>query len=168
MMITWCAAYTQPLKELVAQQHLFDQGFDVYFPRFKKIRRHARKVEKVLLPLFPRYIFVGMSLKTARWRSINGTRGVSYLLMNNDLKPACVPFQVIEELKSREISDGVVSIASLVAFTKGDNVQILEGVFKDQSAVFEALDDKSRVQLLLNFLGREVTVTFPVYTVKTA
>lgn len=167
-MITWCVAHTHPLKEQVAKQNLLEQEFDVYLPRFKKIRRHARKVEEVLTPLFPRYIFVGMNMESAYWRSVTGTRGVSYLLMGNDYQPAIVPLHVIRHLKSQEISEGIVPISSLASFTKGDKLRVLEGAFKDQIAVFEALDDKSRVQLLLNILGREMKIFLPSYSVEAA
>lgn len=166
--MTWCVAHTQPLKEFVAQRHLLDQGYAVYIPRFKKIVRHARKIEEKSVPLFPRYLFVGMDLSSARWRSVNGTCGVSYLLMTDDLHPAKVPTQIIDELKAREIEDGFVPLASLVNFVKGEKVRILEGAFADQMAVFEAMDDKSRVQLLLTFVGREMKVTFPTYAVEVA
>ena len=164
--ISWCVAHTQPQKEQVAKQFLLEQGYQVYLPRFKKIRRHARKVDEVLVPLFPRYLFVGMDLKTARWRSINGTRGVSYLLMSNDLKPACVPLSVIKEIKSQEISEEIVPVESLLTFIRGEKVRILEGAFKDQIATFEELDPNSRVQLLLSFIGREINVTLPFYNVE--
>ena len=108
-MINWFVAHTHPLKEIIAQQHLLEQGFEVYLPRFKKIRRHARKVEEVLVPLFPRYIFISMNMGVARWRSVNGTRGVSYLLTNYD-RPAVVPNYVIENLKSHEIAYGIVPV----------------------------------------------------------
>ena len=167
-MITWCVAHTQPLKELVAQQHLFDQGYAVYLPRFKKIIRHARKVEEKLVPLFPRYIFVGMDLSSARWRSVNGTRGVSHLLMGNELNPAKVPTRIIDDLRAKEIGEGIVPVASLVNFVKGEKIRILDGAFADQMAVFESMDDKSRVQLLLTFMGREMKVTLPIYAVEAA
>ena len=101
-MINWFVAHTHPLKESIAQQHLLEQGFEVYLPRFKKTRRHARKVEEVLAPLFPRYIFIGMDIERARWRSVNGTRGISYLLTNDDY-PTMMPNHVIQNLKSNEI-----------------------------------------------------------------
>jgi len=166
--ITWCVAYTQPLKELVAKKNLQDMGYEVYAPRFKKMRRHARKVEEVLAPLFPRYIFVGMDMKSVQWRSVNGARGVSHLLMSNDLKPAQVPCRVIDELRGQEVSGGVVPVASLVIFSKGDKVLICEGAFKDQEARFDILDDKNRVHLLLDFMGREMKTTLPVYAVEAA
>lgn len=165
-MITWCVAHTQALKESIAQQNLLAQGFEVYLPKFKKTRRHARKVDEVLAPLFPRYIFVGMDLETALWRGVNGARGVSKLLMFNETCPATVPLTVIEELKAQEDAAGVLPIGSIITFAKGDKVRILDGAFQDQIAVFAALDDVSRVQLLLNFLGREMKISMPVYAVE--
>ncbi len=162
----WCVAYTQPSKELIAQKNLLDQGFEVYLPRFKRLRRHARKVEEVLAPLFPRYLFVGVNLETTRWRSINGTRGVSYLLMESDKHPAYLSMQIIEDLKSQEIESGIVSVNSLATFTKGDKVRVLEGVFKDHTGVLELMSDKQRVQLLLTFLGREMHISLPSYAVE--
>jgi transcriptional antiterminator RfaH len=167
-MITWCVAHTQPLKELVAQQHLLDQGYEVYMPRFKKTVRHARKVEEKIAPLFPRYIFVGMDLDVVGWRSVNGTRGVSHLLMSNDLNPAKVPTRIIDELRAQEIGDGIVPVASLVNFVKGEKIRIVEGAFADQMAIFESMDDKSRVRLLLTFMGREMNMTLPVHAVEAA
>lgn len=166
--ITWCVVYTQPLKELVAKQHLLDQGYQVYFPQFKKIRRHARKSEEVLKPLFPRYIFVGIDLNSARWRSINGTRGAVHILMRDAVHPACLPSYVIEDLKSCEMKEGIVPVSSLIAFVKGEKVRILEGAFKDYVATFETLDDKSRIQLLVHFMGRDIKMTLPGYGVEAA
>jgi len=167
-MIIWCVAHTQPQKENIAQQHLLDQGFEVYVSRFKKLRKHARKVDEVLVPLFPRYIFVGIDLNTAPWRSINGTRGVSYLMMSDDRNPSRVPLGVIDNLKSQEISEAIVPLHSLVNFVHGDSVRILEGGFKDQRAVFESFGDKGRVQLLLSLLGKDVMLSLPYYAVEAA
>ena len=166
--MTWCVAHTQPLKEIQAQQNLMDQGFEVYLPRFKKIRRHARRVDEVLAPLFPRYLFVNIDLDATPWRSINGTRGVSYLLMTDDIHPAHIQDEIILDLKAQEISEGVVPIKSLITFVKGDTVRIIDGAFKDHAATFDTLDDKGRVKLLLTFLGRETTITLPHYSVEEA
>jgi len=163
----WFVVHTQPLKESVACHHLIEQDFEVYLPRFKKTRRHARKVDEVLAPLFPRYLFVGMDLEADGWRSVQGTRGVSYLLMM-DGRPAIIPSRMIEDLKDQETSDGLVPINSMALFAKGDKVRVLDGVFKDYVATFEKMDDKQRVQLLLTFLGRETKVSLPFYAVEAA
>lgn len=167
-MMIWSVAYTQPLKEHIARRHLLEQGFDVYLPQFKKTRRHARKVDEVLAPLFPRYLFVGMDLEKMPFRSINGTRGVVHLLMTHNQRPAHVPISVINALKAQETSDGIVPVSSLITFVPGEKVRIQEGVFKDHVATFEGLDDKSRVQLLLSFLGRETIISLPADAVEAA
>ena len=163
----WFVVHTQPCREIIAQQHLVEQGFDAYLPQFKKTRRHARKVDEVLAPLFPRYVFVGIDLEVDQWRSIQGTRGVSYLL-TTDGQPAFVPSGVVQGLKGQENEQGLVSLASMALFTKGDKVRILDGVFKDYVAVFDKMDDKQRVQLLLCCLGREMKVSLPSYAMEAA
>lgn len=168
MSITWCVAHTQPSKELVAKQHLLDQGYEAYLPRFKKICRHARKIEERLVPLFPRYIFIGMDLSSAKWGNINNTRGISYLLMSDTTNPAKVPTPVINELRAQEIGESIVAPLSLINFIKGKKVRVLEGAFREQIAIFESMDDKSRVQLLLTFMGREMKMILPMYAVEAA
>jgi transcriptional antiterminator RfaH len=162
----WFVVYTQPLKETVAKQHLEEQGYDVYLPMFKKTRRHARRTDEVLQPLFPRYLFVGLDLKLDAWRAVNGTRGVAYLLLN-DGHPLGISTSIIEELKVLE-NDGVVPIECVSTFTKGESLRLVDGAFKDQVAVFQRMDDKQRVQLFLNFLGRDTRITVPVYAVEAA
>lgn len=166
--ITWCVVHTQPTKELVAKKHLKEQGYTVYAPRFEKIRRHARKVDHVLAPLFPRYIFVGLNLEKVSWRTINATRGVSYLLMRDHITPARISQQVIDDLKEQEIDDEILPISSLDTFYKGERVRIVDGAFKNMLATYQHLDDKGRVQVLLTFMGRDMKIPLSMYAVEAA
>jgi transcriptional antiterminator RfaH len=85
-----------------------------------------------------------------------------------DGKPAVVPSRIIEALKDQETSDGLVPINSVALFAKGDKVRVLEGAFKEYVAVFEKMDDKQRVELLLSCLGREVNISLPSHAVEAA
>src|SRR5947209_3993566 len=60
----WYVAQTHPRAEAKAAEHLDRQGFHVYLPNFRKRRRHARRVETVTAPLFPRYLFVSVDMAT--------------------------------------------------------------------------------------------------------
>ena len=51
--------------------------------------RHARKFKTVIVPVFPRYIFAILNVDTQRWRSINGTLGISRLIADGE-KPIAV------------------------------------------------------------------------------
>lgn len=163
----WFVVHTQSRRERIAEEHLLQQGFEVYLPRFNKLTRHARQTKVVSSPLFPRYLFVAMDVDSSRWRSINGTRGVLYIL-NNESEPTPVPDNLIEDLKKQENQDGFLNANSIVSFIKGNRVRILEGTLKDHVATFVSLTDKQRVQLLLSFLGREMKVSLPIGAVEAA
>lgn len=161
----WCVVYTQPQKEDVALQNLAQQGFEVYYPRFKKVRSHARKVDVVLQPLFPRYIFIRIDTDIHAWRSVNGTRGVAYILSQDNV-PKSIPNAVIEALKNNENEEGLVPVESLGLFSKGDLVEITQGAFKGQKAYFENFSGKNRAMLLMEFLGRPMNVPVSVNEIK--
>ena len=50
--------YSRPGLETRALTNLKRQEYNVWLPLYRKKRRHARKLEKVLRPLFPRYLFI--------------------------------------------------------------------------------------------------------------
>ena len=52
----WYVVQTQVNSEARAEQNLLRQGYEVYLPRYLKRRRHARKVDLMAKPLFPRYM----------------------------------------------------------------------------------------------------------------
>jgi len=161
----WYVAHTQPLKEIYAQSHLLQQGFDVYLPCIKKIRKHARKVDEIIAPLFPRYLFVNFDQNTDPWSKINSTRGVSYLITNNS-SPTSLSDKIISDLKFQENKDGIVPLSCISVFTKGEQVRITDGSFKYHKAIFENFSDNDRVLILLNFLGREIKVLVPAYAIE--
>ena len=153
----WYVVQTQGHAELKAGCHLARQGFETYLPRYLKRRRHARRVEMLPAPLFPRYLFVAIDMGTQRWRSISSTIGVTQLVCAGDV-PAPVPPQVIEALKQREDDQGLIILSPQPNFTAGDKIRILDGSFADCIGLFEGMRDWQRVSVLLDLLGRKVRV----------
>lgn len=90
------------------------------------------------------------------WRPINGTRGVARLLTVGD-KPSVLPTGLVENLKSL-IDDGG-AIEWMSAFKIGQAVRIGEGPFVNLVGKLEYLDAAGRVRVLLELLGRQVSVT---------
>ncbi len=166
-MSQWYAVHTQPNGEHKALRHLERQGFNAYMPKYLKRRSHARKVDWVSAPLFPRYIFVGMDIRAQRWRAIHSTVGVSYLVCQGD-SPVEVPDGVVESLRARENEKGLVDFNKVSPFKKGDQIQILDPAFGDLIGKFEHLDEQGRVTLLLNLMGREVKLKTPLEKVAAA
>jgi transcriptional antiterminator RfaH len=153
----WYVVQTQPHAETKAMGHLIRQGFAAYLPRYLKRRRHARRVEIVGAPLFPRYLFVGVDMETQRWRSIHSTTGVARLVCNGD-DPAPVPPDVVAALQRREDTAGFVQLERRQQFVPGERVRVVDGIFADNLGLFEGMADKERVAILLDLLGRKVRI----------
>ena len=156
----WYVVLTQPNGEARAQANLLRQGFSVYLPRYRRIRRHARKTEVVARPLFPRYMFVSLDLARDRWRAIQSTFGIQSLVLSGD-RPGEIADGVIGAIQQREDDEGYVQLSPAVPFHKGNKVRILDGIFEDSVGVFERIADKRRVAVLLQLLGREVLTLIP-------
>jgi transcriptional antiterminator RfaH len=149
----WYVAEAEPRREALAIEHLERQSFRCFYPTFTKIRRHARRVDTVRVPLFPGYIFISFDAERDEWRSINGTRGVRRLLTSEWLRPTPMPGHAIAPLLELS-NDDALSVGRAVC--AGDRVIIVSGPFAEQIATVEALDDRGRVQLLFEILGGRV------------
>lgn len=154
----WYVVQTQPNAERKAVAHLARQGFETYLPRYLKRRRHARRIENVMAPLFPRYLFVAIDMTVQRWRSIQSTMGVSRLVCNGE-EPAPVVDSVIAALREREGDNGAVRLDRLPRFAPGEQVRIVGGVFASCLGLYEGMTDRDRVAVLLDLLGRKVRVS---------
>lgn len=163
-MLNWYAVHTHVQAEPVAVRHLERQHFVVYLPKHLKRRSHARRIETVQAPLFPRYLFVQIDTERSRWRAINSTVGVSHLVsFGGELSP--VPFGVIEEIQACEDQRGLVDLHRRRPFKPGEKVRLLDGPLRDSIGLFECSDDAMRVTILLDLLGRQVRVRMPMTAV---
>jgi transcriptional antiterminator RfaH len=154
----WYVAQTQVNAEARAERNLVRQGFEVYLPRYLKRRSHARKIEKIAAPLFPRYLFVRIDMATQPWRSIQSTFGVARLVCNGQ-DPAPVAQKFLGSLKAREDEGGYISLDQQPKFALGEKVRVLTGAFAENWGLFDGLADRDRIAILLDFLGRKVRVS---------
>ena len=163
----WYVVQAQPNAESKAVVHLERQGFATYLPRYLKRRRHARRVDVVGAPLFPRYLFVEIDMATQRWRSIHSTVGVSQLVCAGDV-PTSVPDYVIASLKDREDAHGFIQLARQPSFRRGDKVRVRDGLFSDCLGLYDGMPDRDRIVVLLDLLGRKVRVLLDAEAVTAA
>jgi transcriptional antiterminator RfaH len=136
----------------------------VLLPRYLKRRSHARKVDYVPAPLFPRYVFVSFDVNAVGWRVIRSTRGVIDLVRDNTA-PIAVPTVIIEEVRMRQDNDGFVVLGKHLNLQRGSRIRIGDGPFINYEALFESFRDDNRVLVLLSLLGRSVYVDVPIRAV---
>ena len=163
----WYVAQTHPHAEAKAAVHLDRQGFRIYLPRYLKRRRHARRIETVAAPLFPRYLFVAIDPVTQRWRAIQSTIGVTQLVCRGDV-PALVSEEIIADLRARETDDGFVRLDQQPKFKPGDKIRLLDGAFTNCLGLYDGMRDSDRIAVLLDLLGRKVRVTVDLQSVAAA
>ena len=154
----WYAVHCLSHREGAATAHLLNQQFPVFFPRRRKTRRHARRIETVLAPFFPGYVFVTLDLSRDRWRSVNGTYGVASIVMQGE-GPAPVPVGVVEALQNACDEDGVMHYEA--DLQPGQRVQIVQGAFTELVGQLDQLDASGRVRVLLDMLGRRTAILMP-------
>jgi transcription antitermination factor NusG len=111
---------------------------------------HSRRT---LLPSLP---LCGPQLDQQPWRRVNGTIGVSSLVMQGE-QPQPVPRGVVEALAACADPNGILQLQAHLKV--GNPVRLVAGPFAEQLAMLDELDGAGRVRVLLNILGRRVSIS---------
>ncbi len=152
----WYVVQTKPRQESVAVENLERQGYSTYCPRMIQAKRRRQRWQKVLEPLFPRYLFVQLAEGIDDFTPIRSTIGVLNMVRFGD-KPATIPQQAIntiqlqEQMISSEVSD-------TPNWCQGDAVQVVEGPFAGLKGIFQKQNSQERIIILLDMLGQKNSV----------
>ena len=160
-MRSWYAVYTHTREELLAQENLARQGFEIYWPRYRKRVSHARRVQEAPASLFPRYLFAAFDPVETGWRSIRSTRGV-VSIVTQGYDPVRISERLIADIRTREDLEGFVVLGRQIELQKGQRIQLKGNALSACNVIFEAKKDSERVVALLTLLGRQFTVDVPV------
>ena len=148
--MVWVVVQTKPSQEKLAQLNLEKQGYQTYCPRIVKRCSHARKVQNVLRPLFPGYLFLNVKSQQP-WRPIMSTFGVNKLVKFGE-KPTAVSEDLIDDLRAREVDGSIPLPPAAERYKVGDKVRIIGGPLDDMIATVMNCDAKERIMVLLNFI----------------
>jgi len=151
----WIAVNTNPHRERMVLENLHRQGLSAYCPMIRKQRSHARRVEIVLRPLFPGYLFVQANADLKQWRPIQSAHGVRTVVRTGEA-PSFIDGKFIANLKMREIDGAVVRPPS--PYQIGEAVRISGGPFDDFIATILDLDEKDRMLVLLHVMHRGIKI----------
>ena len=161
----WYVVQTHAMAEEKAAFNMKRQGYCTYLPRHLTKRSHARRTDWVTRPLFPCYLFVEIDVEVTQWQAIRSTNGVSHFICLGEL-PAAVPDGIVEAIIAREDEKGHVGLSLEGSFENGQRVEITDGPMADISAIFDCIDDKDRVFVLMDLLGRQVRIRVSLEAVR--
>jgi transcriptional antiterminator RfaH len=146
--MSWWVVQTESQREHVVRLLLMRGGFESYGPRIK-FRGRIRL-------LFPAYLFVKPN---DRWYPVLWTPHVVRLLMSGD-RPAPLADDIVDAIRKREVG-GFVRLPKPNVLTKGKNVRIAKGSFLDRIAIYDGMTSRDRARVLLELLGRQVSLELP-------
>lgn len=163
----WYAVNTRPHQEARAVTHLARQGFKAWLPRLRRGRRHARRFEVVLAPLFPGYLFIELDPERQPWRTINATFGVRQIVLGAGGGPVALASDFVAALRVHCDTEGVVQDAT-ATLAPGDAVKIIAGPFVGCIGELVQLEAHDRVTVLLRMLARTARIALARTAVATA
>ena len=111
--------------------------------------------------LFPGYLFIHLDKINDNWLPIRSTLGVHRIVRFGEY-PTPVADVLIDRIRQR-MQRGPAKVPYL---KPGEPVKIVEGSFAQVEAIFVADDGEERVMLLMNILGSEHRLSFPVASVR--
>jgi transcriptional antiterminator RfaH len=154
----WFCIRSQPKHEHIAAAHLQAEGVEVYLPRIRFRRSTRRGPVWFTEALFPAYLFARFDL-ARQLRAVRHARGVSTVVHFGERWPE-VPGDAISALQACVSADGLHVIPDDP--TPGDPVVVSGGSFHGlQGLVRRLIPSRQRVEVLLEFLGRQTSVELP-------
>ena len=151
----WYLAQCKAGQEHLAAARLAERGLaQVFLPRERRQRRWRGRVQALLAPLFPGYLF--LMPETPDWRPIRTTRGLIRLVSFGGGPAVPVPAEVVAGLSARCDADGI--LCPPADLRPGERVRILTGAFADLVATIETVTPEARIALLLDLMGRQTRV----------
>ncbi|HZR18239.1 MAG TPA: transcription termination/antitermination NusG family protein [Verrucomicrobiae bacterium] len=152
----WYCVHTHCLREHIAAGWLQARlQVETYLPRIRFRRKERHRLAWTTEALFPTYLFARFDLATVL-QQVQCVPGVIDLVRFGRHCPT-VPDHAIEALRARVGADEVHVIRE--EYIPGQGVEIITGPFQGlQAVVTRVLPAKERVNVLLDFLGRQTNV----------
>ncbi|MGB0333981.1 MAG: transcription termination/antitermination protein NusG [Opitutales bacterium] len=151
----WFCLRTQTKREHIAAAILDRlEAVDVFCPRISQVKKTRTGKKRFVEALFPGYIFAKFHYFTHS-RQVVHSQGITGMVELGDRR--VIPESVIDELKA-SIPVGILEAPDL-SVVEGAEIEFVAGSLKGLNGkVLAQLPAKNRIQILLEFLGREITV----------
>lgn len=162
----WFAVVTKPRQEQIALENLERQGFECFLPMAENpYQRRSKKQQKIIEPLFPRYLFLNAIAKTQNLAPVRSTKGViSMVRFGTEL--AVISENIITAIKNRISPEtGLIKIQP-VPIQAGDKVKVFDGPMAGLTGIVQEQNKERRAIILLELLGRPTRVEVDALTLQ--
>jgi transcription antitermination factor NusG len=151
----WFCLRTQTKREHIAAAILNRiEAVEVFCPRISQIKKTRTGKKRFVEAMFPGYIFAKFNYHTHS-RQVVHSQGITRMVELGERRT--IPEQSIRELKA-SIPNGLIEAPDL-SIEPGAEIEVITGSLKGLNGkVLAQLSAQNRIKILLDFLGREITV----------
>jgi transcription antitermination factor NusG len=149
----WYALYTRHQHEKVVAQMLRSKGFNIFLPLYPVVRTSKNQTKKLLLPLFPCYVFLHGGLD--RRLDIVTTPGIhAFVEVAN--RPVPIPEREIEGVRLTVNSS--LRVEPYPFLKSGDRVRIRSGPLHGIEGILLRKKNLAWLILSVEMLGKSIAV----------
>jgi transcription antitermination factor NusG len=149
----WYAAYTCPRHEKYVAQQLVQRHIGSFLPLYSSVRRWKDRRKRIVLPLFPGYVFVQMTERNRL--DILRLPGVVQLVSFQG-KPAAIAPVEIEAL--RRGTTGSVVVQPHPYLKEGRRVRIVNGPMAGTEGIYVRRKREMRLVISISLIQRSVAM----------
>ena len=151
----WFCLRTQTKREHIAAAILDRLNeVEVFCPRISQIKKTRTGKKRFVEAMFPGYIFAKFQFH-AHSRQVVHSQGITRMVELGERR--VIPKHVVDDLKA-SLPDDVIEAPDL-SILPGAEIEVITGSLKGLNGkVLAQMSAQNRIQILLEFLGREITV----------
>jgi transcriptional antiterminator RfaH len=153
----WYVVHTKVRQEQIACENLARQGFAVYLPRMKVLKRVRGRQQARLEPMFPRYIFFQPRSSAQSIGPVRSTLGVINIVRFGQ-EPAVMRAEVLRGIRDFETLQNEASDDDISPFQPGERVRIADGPLTGLEGLISDVSQQ-RVVVLMHLLGQDTRVS---------
>jgi len=152
----WYVLQLKPNGLKIAQTNLGRQGYQTLMPLREISQQSKYGLQSVRKPLFPGYLFFGLTAGQIDWRSVANTRGVTRVVTGTAGQPAALPAEIVDGLIHATDVNGM--LIAVTDYRPGATVSVINGPFAGWLAQVIAADCDGRIRLLIDLMGRKTPI----------
>jgi transcriptional antiterminator RfaH len=154
--LPWYVVHTKARQEQTACENLARQGYKVYLPQMKMLKRSRGRQQARFEPLFPRYIFLQPGSAAHSISPVRSTLGVSTIVRFGQ-EPAVIRPETLRGIRDFEARRSDAPDKEISPFQPGVHIRVADGPLTGLEGLISDVSQE-RVVVLMHLLGQDTRV----------
>lgn len=155
--LPWYVVHTKVRQEQTACENLARQGYAVYLPQIKRLKRIRGRQQAQKEPLFPRYLFLQPGSSAHSIAPVRSTLGVTTIVRFGQ-EPAVMRSETLSSIIDFEARWNESGDEKISPFQPGEWVRVVDGPLSGLDGLISGVSQE-RVVVLMQLLGRDTRVS---------